>query len=76
MLQNEIEFIPILTPKLIINQEFSYSFKNFSINLSARYQSESYINFENSESLNDYLVITEELTTIIKITLLHFLLTT
>ena len=57
VLQNEIEFIPILTPKLIINQEFSYSFKNFSINLSARYQSESYINFENSESLNDYLVI-------------------
>jgi len=57
VLQDEIEFIPILTPKLIINQEFSYSLKNFTINLSARYQSQSYINFENSESLNDYFII-------------------
>ena len=57
LLQDEIEFIPILTPKFIINQEFSYSLKNFTINLSARYQSQSYINFENSESLNDYFII-------------------
>ncbi|RPG58829.1 MAG: hypothetical protein CBD51_004235 [Flavobacteriales bacterium TMED191] len=55
--QNDIEFTPILTPKIIINQEFSYLFNKLTLNLSARYQSESYMNFENSESLDDYFLL-------------------
>ena len=55
--QEDISFTPILTPKFIINQEMSYSFKNITINFLARYQSESYMNFENSASLNDYFIV-------------------
>ena len=55
--QESIEFKPILTPKFIVNQELSYSINNFTFNLSGRYQSESYMNFENSESLDDYIIL-------------------
>ncbi len=55
--QDNIDFTPILTPKFIINQEVSYSLKNLTINVSARYQSESYMNFENSASLNAYCIV-------------------
>ncbi len=55
--QEDISFTPILTPKFIINQEMSYSFKNVTINFLARYQSTSYMNFENSASLNDYFIV-------------------
>ena len=55
--QDNIEFTPILTPKFIINQEISYLLNNLTINLSARYQSESYINFANSESIKDYFIL-------------------
>ena len=57
VIQNDIEFIPILTPEIIINQEISYSIKNATLSLSARYQSKSYMNFENSESLGDYFLL-------------------
>ena len=55
--QSDVEFTPILTPKIIINQEFSYLFNKLTLNLSARYQSEAYLNFENSESLDDYFLL-------------------
>ena len=57
VIQNDTEFTPILTPEIIINQEISYSIKNATLNLSARYQSDSYMNFENSESLADYFLL-------------------
>ena len=50
-------FSPILTPPIIINQELIYTYKNTSVSLSARYQDQSYMNFENSEALNDYILI-------------------
>ena len=55
--QDNIEFKPILTPKIIINQEISYSLKNFTFSIATRYQSNSYINFENSESIDDYFIL-------------------
>ncbi|MBF25396.1 MAG: TonB-dependent receptor [Flavobacteriales bacterium] len=55
--ENNITFTPILTPSIIINQEIVYSFKKIAFSLSTRYQSKSYMNFENSEYLNDYILI-------------------
>ena len=55
--ENNITFKPILTPSIIINQEIIYSIKNIQLSLSTRYQSESYMNFENTESLNNYILI-------------------
>ncbi|MBL31899.1 MAG: TonB-dependent receptor [Flavobacteriales bacterium] len=55
--EQNIEFKPILTPPIIINQEIIYSIQDLKICLSTRYQSKSYINFENTESLQDYILI-------------------
>lgn len=51
------KFSPILTPSLIINQEASYQYKNFTIGLTGRYQSESYMDFANSATLDDYFLL-------------------
>ncbi len=51
------KFSPILTPPLIINQEIIYTGKNFSIAFSARYQDESFINFENTSSVRAYYLL-------------------
>ena len=55
--QQNIEFTPILTPQIIINQELIYSLNNFDFCLSTRYQSQSYMNFENSATLDEYILI-------------------
>ena len=55
--ENSIQFEPILTPKFIFNQEIIYSLKNINLSITARYQSQAYMNFENTESLNDYIVL-------------------
>ena len=55
--EHDITFEPILTPNFILNQEIIYSVSNFNISMSARYQSASYMNFENTEKLDDYIVI-------------------
>ncbi|MBE37086.1 MAG: TonB-dependent receptor [Flavobacteriales bacterium] len=55
--EQNIQFTPILTPPIIINQEVVYEKNNLKFSLSGRYQSESYINFENTASLNDYIII-------------------
>ena len=54
--EQNIEFTPILTPPLIVNQEIIFSQNNLSASISSRYQSSSYINFENTESINEYVV--------------------
>jgi len=50
-------FTPILTPPVIINQEVTYSRKNFLIGLSARYQDRSFINFANTAQVNQYTIL-------------------
>ncbi len=50
-------FAPILTPPLIINQEAVYSYKDFCIALSARYQDKSFIDFANTSTVNSYFLL-------------------
>ena len=50
-------FQAILTPQFIFNQEVIYTKEAFSLALSARYQSESYLDFANTELLDGYLLI-------------------
>ena len=47
----------VIIPFFLQAQEISYSIDNVTLNLSTRYQSESYMNFENSESLDDYFLL-------------------
>ena len=50
-------FSPILTPKVIINQEIRYSRDDLSISLSGRYQDKSFIDFANSTAINSYILL-------------------
>ena len=50
-------FTPILTPPVIINQEVTYSQKNYLIGLSARYQDRAFINFANTAQVNQYVIL-------------------
>jgi iron complex outermembrane receptor protein len=52
--QQTEEFTPILTPALIINQEVIYSRNNFQTGLTYRYQSSSFIDFANENSVESY----------------------
>jgi len=52
------EFSPILTPPLIVNQEIRYIYtQSLSFGVSIRYQDKAYLNFENNELLNNYVVL-------------------
>jgi iron complex outermembrane receptor protein len=54
--QQEV-FTPILTPPLIINQEAVYSYKGFSVALSARYQDKSFMDFANTSTVKSYFLL-------------------
>lgn len=54
--QKEV-FAPILTPPLIINQEALYSYKGFSVAVSARYQDKSFIDFANTSTVKSYFLL-------------------
>ena len=54
--QKEV-FTPILTPPLIINQEAVYSYKGFSVAVSARYQDKSFIDFANTSTVKSYFLL-------------------
>ncbi|MAQ31504.1 MAG: TonB-dependent receptor [Flavobacteriales bacterium] len=55
--EKNVEFIPILSPPFIINQEVIIAKNKFTVSLNTRYQSNSYINFENTESINEYILL-------------------
>ncbi|MBV8253098.1 MAG: TonB-dependent receptor [Chitinophaga sp.] len=55
--EDKTTFSPVLTPALIINQEATYRFKQVLVGLSARYQGKSYIDFANTASIDDYLLM-------------------
>ena len=55
--EQDVDFNPILTPPLIINQEVVFNKNKFTVSLNNRYQSNSYINFENTESINKYILL-------------------
>ncbi len=50
-------FTPILTPPFIINQEAVYSYKGFSVAVSARYQDQSFIDFTNTSTVKNYFLL-------------------
>jgi iron complex outermembrane receptor protein len=54
--QTEV-FTPILTPPLIINQEAVYSYKSFSVAVSARYQDKLFIDFANTSIVKRYFLL-------------------
>ena len=47
-------FEPILTPKFIANQELQYKGKRFFMGLTLRYQGDSFIDFSNENSIQDF----------------------
>lgn len=56
--QQGIEFKPILTPNLIMNQSVNYNVtEGLKIGLNGRYQGESYIDFANTTKLDDYFLL-------------------
>ncbi len=50
-------FTPILTPRIIVNQEVVYHNKGFSVTSHFKYQGKSYIDFSNTSTVNSYLVV-------------------
>jgi iron complex outermembrane receptor protein len=45
------QYSPLYTPNLIVNQGVEYGVKGFLVGISGRYQSSSYINFDNTGSI-------------------------
>jgi len=59
--EQSISFTPILTPPVIVNQEFGYARNGFSLSLSGRYQDASYIDFANSARITGYFLLNARL---------------
>lgn len=55
--ESNIKFSPILTPFLIVNQTFGYQSKKAHVGSGLKYQSESYIDFENSNKTPSFFTI-------------------
>lgn len=59
--EQEETFSPILTPPLILNQEAVYTFNGLAVALSARYQDKSFIDFANTSTVKQYLLLNARL---------------
>ncbi|MBT34523.1 MAG: TonB-dependent receptor [Thalassobius sp.] len=55
--ENEIEFSPILTPTVIVNQSIGFQKNALQAGMFFKYQNESYIDFENSYQTPSYFTI-------------------
>lgn len=55
--QSTESFTPILTPKLIVNQDLNYTKNALTLQLSYRYQATSYINFANDKKIPSYQLV-------------------
>jgi iron complex outermembrane receptor protein len=51
ILGNDIRYV-LYSPNVIVNQDFDYTYKNFYINLSARFLSDSYINMTDKNDIS------------------------
>jgi iron complex outermembrane receptor protein len=65
--KNEIEengesFDPVLTPRLIINQELAYELDNFRASFFLSFQDKSYLDFANSEKLDSFFLFNTSIT--------------
>ncbi|MNX98119.1 TonB dependent receptor [compost metagenome] len=59
--EQTVSFTPILTPPVIVNQEFIYTLKGFSVSVSGRYQDRSFIDFANTAQINGYFLLNARL---------------
>ena len=55
--ENDLTFSPILYPQIIWFEEVELRVNKLHIALNGRYQSSSYMDFANSEKLDDYLLL-------------------
>lgn len=58
---HSISFTPILTPPVILTQEFIYTLKRFSVSITGRYQDGSYIDFANTAQINSFFLLNARL---------------
>lgn len=52
-----VEYAPLYSPEIIINQGIGYKINNFNLNINGRYVSNSYINFDNTETIPAYFIL-------------------
>ncbi|WP_313215125.1 TonB-dependent receptor domain-containing protein [Soonwooa sp.] len=55
--QGTESFTPILTPRLIVNQEIKYTKNALQLQASYRYQASSFINFSNDKKIPSYQLV-------------------
>ena len=55
--EQQLQFSPILTPPIIINQEVIYTFKRYTAAIAARYQDMSFIDFANTSTIDEYFML-------------------
>ncbi|GAB2663082.1 hypothetical protein GCM10027036_16160 [Flavihumibacter cheonanensis] len=55
--EKSIRFSPILTPPVLLNQEFLYNREKLTLSLSGRYQQGAYIDYANSVKLRSYFLM-------------------
>lgn len=61
-IQNQgLTFTPILTPKLIMNNELDVDFKRWNMAWELRYQGASFIDFSNERQINEYVLVNTRL---------------
>lgn len=69
---NNIEYSHLYTPNLILNQSINYKINNFDIMLNGRYVSNSFINFDNTEILPNYFILSTKIEYTINNTVISF----
>ena len=56
IVDNGVEFQPLYTPDLVINQGIKFSYKRFVLIPTAKYNSEAYINFDNTLTTPSFMI--------------------
>lgn len=54
---DSVEYQPLYTPNLIINQGIEYTYKGFSVGVLGKYHSKSYINSDNTLTTPEFLIL-------------------
>ena len=54
---DSVDIIPIMTPSIIVNQNFFYKIKSLTFGLLIKYQSKSYIDFENDNEIPEFYTV-------------------
>ena len=57
IVNNGTESRPLYTPNVIVNQSVNFEHKGFIANVSAKYQGESFIDFENTSTASQFVLL-------------------